>query len=113
MEEGLENVRLDSVRSLRSFAMLIVGVVYSSIESASEGALQDLDLAERILLQKVTGSEEKGRMSLRLRLIAVEPLLLTTYKCRSSGTGSRQDGLVYVDPPRNTKDYDDAFHEAK
>lgn len=48
----------------RSFAMLILGVVYSSIESATEGALEDLDLAERMLLQNVTGSEEKGRMSL-------------------------------------------------
>jgi GDP dissociation inhibitor len=98
---------------LRSCAMLIVGVVYSSIESGTEGALQDLDLAERMLIQNITGSEEKGIMSLRLRLIAVEPLLLATYKCRSSGTGSSQDGIVYVKPPSNTKDYDDAFHEAK
>jgi hypothetical protein len=37
-----------------------------------------------------------------------------TYKCLSPGIGSTtQDGLVYVEPPGNTKDYDDAFHEAK
>lgn len=44
----------------------------------------------------------------------MEPLLLTTYKCRSAGTGSTsQDGIVYGNPPSNTKDYDDAFREAK
>jgi hypothetical protein len=44
----------------------------------------------------------------------VEPLLLTTYKCRSPGTGGTpNDGLVHINPPSNTKDYDDAFHEAK
>ena len=47
--------------------------------------------------------------------MVVEPLLLTTYKCLSPGTstGAARDGVVYVDPPRYTKDYDDAFHEAK
>jgi hypothetical protein len=37
-----------------------------------------------------------------------------TYKCLSPRTGSTaQDGCVYVDLPGNTKDYDNAFHEAK
>jgi hypothetical protein len=40
-----------------------LGVVYSSIESATGGALEDLDLAERMLIQNVTGSEDKGTMS--------------------------------------------------
>jgi hypothetical protein len=43
--------------------MLILGVVYSSIESATEGALEDLYLAERMLIQNVTGSQDKGTMS--------------------------------------------------
>jgi hypothetical protein len=44
----------------------------------------------------------------------VEPLLLTTYKCRSPGTVSTpNDGLVHTNLPGNTKDYDDAFREAK
>jgi len=49
-------------------------------------------------------------------LIVAEPLLLATYKCRSPKSGSSgpaEDGIFYVNPPRDTKDYDNAFHEAK
>ena len=49
-------------------------------------------------------------------LIVVEPLLLATYKYgspRSGSSGPAEDGIIYVNFPRDTKDYDTAFHEAK
>jgi hypothetical protein len=45
-------------------AILILGVVYSSIQSGTEGALEDLNLAESMLIQNLTRSEDKGRISL-------------------------------------------------
>jgi hypothetical protein len=42
--------------------------------------------------------------------------MLLTYKCqapKTSASGPTQDGIVSVSLPRDTKDYDDAFHEAK
>jgi hypothetical protein len=45
-------------------AILSLGVVYSSIQSATEGALEDLNLAESMLIQNITRSEDKGRISL-------------------------------------------------
>lgn len=46
----------------------------------------------------------------------MEPLLLATYICRlpkKGNSATAQDGIVYVHPPSDSKDYDDAFHEAK
>jgi hypothetical protein len=45
-------------------AILSLGVVYSSIQSVTEGALEDLNLAESMLIQNITRSEDKGRISL-------------------------------------------------
>jgi hypothetical protein len=45
-------------------AILSLGVVYSSIQSVTEGALEDLNLAESMLMQNFTRSEDKGRISL-------------------------------------------------
>ena len=41
---------------------------------------------------------------------------MATYKCRapkSRSSGPAEDGILYVNPPKDTKDYDNAFHEAK
>jgi hypothetical protein len=46
------------------FAILTLGVVYSSIQSGTEGPLEDLNLAESMLIQNLTRSEDKGRISL-------------------------------------------------
>jgi hypothetical protein len=64
MEEGLENVPLDSVQTAPCNSDLFLGVMYGSIQSATEGALEDLNLAESMLIQNLTRSEDKGRISL-------------------------------------------------
>jgi len=63
MEEGLESVQWDSVLYI-SLASLITGVVYSSVQASGKNALENLELAERLIVQYLTKSEEKGRIFL-------------------------------------------------
>jgi hypothetical protein len=52
-----------------------------------------------------------------IELMAVEYLLRLEYKCMAPKSDhsrlASHDGIIYVNPPTCSKDYDDAYNEAK
>lgn len=89
--------------------------MYCSIHANGDDALEDLSLAEKMICQRLTGKSD-GEMCLGLRLIQVEYLLRLSFKYfapRNDVQPSNRDGVMYVNPPTESEDYDDAYHEAK
>ena len=91
--------------------------MYGSTHATEESALVDLALAEELILQ-VHGRTDKGTHDGGLgRESTNQPLLRLTYKYMAPKCQySRQvdgDGVMYVSPPTEGMDYDDAYREAK
>ena len=61
MEEGLESVLKDNVLCI-SLPNLIAGLVYSSVQVSGKKALEDLELAEQLIVQYLSEGDEKGRI---------------------------------------------------
>ena len=92
------------------------GVMYSSIHSTGDTALEDLSLAEKMVFRLVTGKSDNGNFAVCANLSVVDPLLRLSYRCLVPRTGFMQslvDGVMYTNPPTDSMDYDDAYIEAK
>jgi hypothetical protein len=91
--------------------------MYCSTHASGNSALEDLALAEKMICQQLTRGTGDGSTTVRQHLSVVEPLLRLTFRYlapKSSYTPPTMvDGVVYVNPPTESKDYDDAYHEAK
>lgn len=92
--------------------------MYCCIQKENENeAFGDLVLAEKMVLRKISGRTEESRFRSFKGLIKVTPLLRLTYKTLAPRTDSvcRADmmGHILVNPPTESKDLDEAYHEAK
>jgi hypothetical protein len=91
--------------------------MYSSIHATGESALVDLALAEELILQ-LHGRMDKGTHDGGLGGESTkQPLWRLTYKymapkCQYSHPVDG-NGVMYVSPPTEGMDYDDAYREAK
>jgi hypothetical protein len=91
--------------------------MYCSSCVSGDGTPEDLALARKMVCQQLSGKDDDGDGLIQLLLILVEPLLHLTFKClvpkSSNAPLVKTDGVIYVNPPTESKDYDDAYHEAK
>jgi hypothetical protein len=95
---------------------LMEGVIYCSIQQTGAEALEDLALAERMILPQVSDQDDAGDQLFDHSLIKVERLLRLTFNCFTPKSGYKQEdenGLKYINPPTVSNDYDDAYHEAR
>ena len=91
--------------------------MYGSTHATGESALVDLELAEELILQLHGGMDEGTHDGGLGRESTKQPLWRLTYKymapkCQYSRPVDG-DGVIYVSPPTEGMDYDDAYREAK
>jgi hypothetical protein len=93
----------------------MIGVIYCDIHKTGDEALEDLAIAQKMILQ-LLGDHEDGSTSLYLA-DSVTLLLKVSYVVHAPKSDylapAGDDSVLYVNPPSEAKDYDDAYHEAK
>ena len=91
--------------------------MYCDIYNSGVEALEDLVLAQKMIFRRLTGNNEDCAIFSGLADLLVTPLLGLSFKVLASRSDhiepATDDGILYVNPPTEAKDYDDAYHDAK